>query len=78
MRIENIVLTKREMNEAVSDWLSKHGVTVNVRDVDTHGYPHSGFDIDCSTEPEAAPALPEIKPITTPLALEPAKEGAAQ
>ena len=68
MKIENIQLTVDEMKEAVRRWLAENGLRVNVKSVDSRGYPVEGFDVECGPNEFAKVEMPEVKPITMPLA----------
>lgn len=51
MTIDEIKLTKEEMNEAVQNYLDFRNVKVTVTGVDTYGYPIKGWRIALETEP---------------------------
>ena len=72
MRINEILLTKAEMNEAVSDWLVWHNLKVVVSKIETVGYPVKGWSItvDCDTSPKNVeltapkPAIQNVEVLT--------------
>lgn len=75
MEIETLVLTDKEMNQAVQTFLAWRNIQVEVKEISGKGYPRRGweFRLDVKTEEMVAPPLPIIKPITTVLASVPEK-----
>jgi hypothetical protein len=50
MQIDEIKMTKEEMNRMVQSWLEWRGIKVEVENVVTYGYPTEGFKIELKAE----------------------------
>lgn len=66
MQIENIKLTKEELNEAVQKFLDFRNIKVKVTNVETYGYPTKGWSIDLDCEKEPISPQPPSRHIQTP------------
>ncbi len=62
MKINEIEITIEELHQAVQDWLKARGLTIQVENVKSFGYPVQGFKIEVAEERPPLPAsVAELK-----------------